>query len=292
MHERYVADAKQDNSSQHTAVQTSNGRTAPPRSRRSASARLAGVRTRGVGVRFAADDVDVDVAAAAGQLVDERAAQQFAPAGLQRLADDDLGDVALPGVGDDLAGRRRRRRASRPRRPAARPGAASRPAARGRRAAGGRRPAFRRARRSTARAGWRPSAAWPAPGWPTSGLGADADQQPLGGRPRLLRSPGPCGSRSSADRRARPSCRRASSRRAIRLPLLKEVLDAPARPARAHRPCPRAAARSGRRAARSTSSISSACSKTESGTVSRTTTPVICATTSFRLSRCWTLSVV
>ena len=33
-------------------------------------------------------------------------------------------------------------------------------------------------------------------------------------------------------------------------------------------------------------------SKIASGTVSRTITPVICAMTSLRLSRCWTLSVV
>ena len=42
---------------------------------------------------------------------------------------------------------------------------------------------------------------------------------------------------------------------------------------------------------RSTSSISSARSSTESGTVSRTMTPVILATTSFRLSTCWTFIV-
>lgn len=43
---------------------------------------------------------------------------------------------------------------------------------------------------------------------------------------------------------------------------------------------------------RSTSTTSSAASKNGSGTVSRTCTPVMPLTTSFRLSRCWTLTVV
>ena len=53
-----------------------------------------------------------------------------------------------------------------------------------------------------------------------------------------------------------------------------------------------AGARSRSSGGRSTSSTSSASSKTVSGTVSRTCTPVICGTMSLRLSRCWTLSVV
>ena len=42
---------------------------------------------------------------------------------------------------------------------------------------------------------------------------------------------------------------------------------------------------------RSTSTTSSARSSTESGRVSRTRTPVISYTVSFRLSKCWTLTV-
>jgi hypothetical protein len=42
----------------------------------------------------------------------------------------------------------------------------------------------------------------------------------------------------------------------------------------------------------SMTSMSSARSMIESGTVSRTRTEVICATMSFRLSMCWMLTVV
>src|SRR5262249_26973417 len=62
-------------------------------------------RRRAVPFRFAADDVDVDVAAAPAQLVDERAEEKLAPARLLRLARDDLGDVATLGIADDLLDR-------------------------------------------------------------------------------------------------------------------------------------------------------------------------------------------
>ena len=65
---------------------------------------------------------------------------------------------------------------------------------------------------------------------------------------------------------------------------------APARPASERRPCPPCSRWIRSSGVRSTSSMASARSRIESGTVSRTRTPVICATTSLRLSMCWMLT--
>ena len=58
----------------------------------------------GRGLRIAADDVHVDVAALPRQFVHQRTAKQFLPARLLRLADDDLRDVSAAGVLDQFVG--------------------------------------------------------------------------------------------------------------------------------------------------------------------------------------------
>ena len=53
---------------------------------------------------LAGDDVDVDVAALAHEVVDHRAEQELSPAGARRLPEDDPGDVPAARVGEDLRG--------------------------------------------------------------------------------------------------------------------------------------------------------------------------------------------
>ena len=53
---------------------------------------------------FAGDDVDADVAAAAHQLMHDRAVQDLEPARAARLADDDVGDVVGLRIGDHIVG--------------------------------------------------------------------------------------------------------------------------------------------------------------------------------------------
>ena len=65
------------------------------------------VRANGPGrgrLRIAADDVHVDVAALASQFVDQRAAEEFLPARLLRLAGHDSRDVPAAGVMDQFVG--------------------------------------------------------------------------------------------------------------------------------------------------------------------------------------------
>ena len=104
--------------------------------------------------------------------------------------------------------------------------------------------------------------------------------------------PGAGASRSES--RPSTSCavwRSAISRRAVRFASVKKfsmaflALSAAYTTPRCKRFCKASAVRS-------TSTTSSAASTTQSGTVSRTRTPVICHTSSLRLSRCCTLSVV
>ena len=54
----------------------------------------------------AGDDVDADAAGAAHEVVDHRAVQHLEPARAGGLADDDLGDVVRPGVGEHVVGDR------------------------------------------------------------------------------------------------------------------------------------------------------------------------------------------
>ena len=69
------------------------------------------------------------------------------------------------------------------------------------------------------------------------------------------------------------------------------VATAPRRSVRGHRRCRGTSLRRNASGVMSTSSIWSAARTTSSGTVSCCSMPVICATTSLRLSRCWTLTV-
>ena len=61
------------------------------------------------GGAVAADHVDVDLAAAANERVDDRTEKHALPEAARRLADDDLADVARPGVGEDLVAHPRAR---------------------------------------------------------------------------------------------------------------------------------------------------------------------------------------
>ena len=120
---------------------------------------------------------------------------------------------------------------------------------------------------------------------------ADEDQQPLRDRPGRRRSRAPNGRRASRRRPARPPC--AGRARAGRsgCPCGRSC-RARAAPARGRRPCPPGGAAAGRRAAGRRARSRRRARERASGTVSRTVTPVICATTSFRLSMCCTLSAL
>ena len=139
------------------------------------------------------------------QLVDERAARAGRASAAARLADDDLGDVALAGVGQDLLAHPLAAQRDDLGARAARPGAGLGRRARGPRPAGGDAPASRRRRRSTRRR----SPLGHAPGRAHQPrrrrARADADQQPLARPASVLGSPARAGSRASARRRARPS---------------------------------------------------------------------------------------
>ena len=104
----------------------------PPRPRRrsrrvAVGGPAAGARRRGPPAAPSApgDDVDVDLAALADDVVEERRLSDVAPARVRRLADDDLRDVALARVADGLDRRRPRRAASPARRRATRRAACS-----------------------------------------------------------------------------------------------------------------------------------------------------------------------
>ena len=99
---------------------------------------------------------------------------------------------------------------------------------------------------------------------------ADADEHALAASARSARSRARAGSRASARPRAR-RCGAAPARAARSgCPCGRSCRRASLRPARAGRPCPRCRRWSSSSGGRSISSTSSACSKTESGTVSRT----------------------
>ena len=210
--------------------------------------------------------------------------------GLSELADDDMGDIVLAGVADDFLGDVAARNGRRPRRRASRQGAASRqPVARPPRTG-----ARVRGRLDVER---RPGRAQPLGQAPAiaderrrARLLVDADQDPLAGRPGpgdgvrlhvgeqlLVDALGRAPQRQLPQRRQVAGRevvleRALGRRRDIDLALFSRWMRSPG--------------------VMSMISMSSARSMIESGTVSRTLTRVIWATTSFRLSTCWMLSVV
>ena len=258
------------------------------------AARLARApRGAGAAASIAGDDAHVDRSAVADHLVDRRRpSHERAPARARRLAEDDLAHVALAREAQELLGH------------VARPGCvtASPPSC----------SASRSARCTRSRS---------ASGRSREARRLDEDGEPrrvaaLGHAPRRAheraRRAGPPLDRDQDALGHRPQVRRGRARR-MRLHLLVDVLGGLAQRElaergqvaglevvperalgllRARRPCPRAGAGSAPRATGRSASPRRRGRGSRSGTVSRTRTPVICATTSFRLSRCWMLTVV
>ena len=174
---------------------------------------------------FAGDDVDVDVAAALEQLIDDRAEQPALPPRLRRLADDDLGDIALAGEVEQRRRRRCGRRACASRRRAARPAAGCGPSAPASPPSRGARRPCRRRRPATRRPATRPAA------WPRGRCARSMGLGPTHTSSRSVVSHGATAARSwraaSTSRCSRSAaCRSDSSRSATRLPFWKKFCSA------------------------------------------------------------------
>ena len=239
----------------------------------------------------AADHVQVDALGAGEQLAVGRRPEQAPPQRAARPADDDARDVALARVVGERLARRCGRRASPPRRRATRRGAAARCARCASPPTGAAGPASRRRPRSTRRAARSPCACRRAPGARPArrGRSRPAARSPAA---QVARMPWPA--RYSRIARSTRSAVRAQRELAQRdqVALAEEVLDRVARllghvDLAVAQPLEQLVGRQCRSAP-----PRRRCSNTASGTVSCMRTPVMPATTSFRLSTCWTLTVV
>ncbi len=159
---------------------------------------------------LAGDDEDVDVAARADDVVDERAAEPVAPAGMRGLADHELADVALAGEAQHRLADAR-----------ARDGRRLGPELIGQREGRREVPALRVGERGLARA-------------------LDPGHDPLGAQPR---GQPPRPAHQPAALRVRAGCRRARARPPARSSRSRGRGDSPGRPCRRARRCGAAPAR-------------------------------------------------